>query len=382
MQPGPICSRLFSCCGNQLRAASPLSFPPAIPRRVCFALGFVSHSFHTLRVRMKALLKFLLLLPLTALADDYPTIGSIERFDPALDTLIPKDTKIEKLAEGITWSEGPVWKDGSLFFSDVPGNIAYRWNPGDHSATPFLNPSGGSSDRTGFREPGSNGLGVDVDGRLILCQDATRRVTRMEKDGTFTVLADRYEGKKFNSPNDLAYLKNGDLHFTDPPYGLEGLNDSPIKELPYNGVFRIATDGKVTLLIKDLTFPNGIAFSPDQKTLYIGITDPKEPRIMAYDVLADGTLGKSRLFFDAKPLQDKGLNGSCDGMKVDVHGNIFTSGPGGFLILSPEGKLLGAIHTGDLIANAAWGDDGSTLYMTANHIICRVHTTTKGATWK
>ncbi len=343
-------------------------------------LGFAPLSSHP--SRMKLALPLFLLCPLVAFAVDYPVAGTIERLDPALDALIPKDAKLEKLADGITWSEGPVWKDGTLLFSDVPGNIVYRWTPGETKAVPFLDPSGGTSDRKGFREPGSNGLAVDANNNLILCQDATRRVVRMEKDGKFTVLADRYEGKRFNSPNDMAIRKNGDIYFTDPPYGLEGLNESPIKELPFNGVFRLSPDGKVTLLLKDLTFPNGIAFSPDEKILYIGVTDPKEPRIYAYDVQADGNVTNKRTFFDAVPMQAQGLKGSCDGMKVDIHGNIFSSGPGGFIILSPEGKHIGSIHTGDLIANANWGDDGSMLYLTANHFICRVKTTTKGATWR
>jgi gluconolactonase len=330
---------------------------------------------------MKRLLPLFLLSPLVSLAVDYPEGGTIDRLDPALDALIPKDAKVERLCEGITWAEGPVWKDGALLFSDVPGNIVYRWTPGETKAVEFLNPSGGSSERKGFREPGSNGLALDNEGRLVLTQDATRRIARMEKNGSFTVLADKFEGKHFNSPNDLAIRKNGDIYFTDPPYGLDGLNESPLKELPYNGVFRIAADGKVTLLVKDLTFPNGIAFSPDEKVLYVGVTDPKEPRIYAYDVQADGSVANQRIFFDAVPLINAGLKGGCDGMKVDVHGNIFTSGPGGFVILSPEGKRIGGIHNGQAIANCNWGDDGSTLYMAANHTVIRVKTTTKGATF-
>ncbi len=312
---------------------------------------------------------------------DYPAIGEIERLDPALDALIAKDAKIEKLAGGITWAEGPVWKDGALLFSDVPANIVYRWAPGMQQALPFLTPSGGSDDRTGFSEPGSNGLALDAQGRLILCQDATRRLARMEPDGSFTVLVDRFEGKKFNSPNDLAIARNGDIYFTDPPYGLKGGDKSPLKEMPFAGVFRLAADGSVSLQLKDLGYPNGIALSPDEKTLYVGLTDPAFPRILAYDVQPDGSVAHERLFFDARPLQSQGLKGSCDGMKVDIHGNIFTSGPGGFLVLSPEGKHLGSIHSGDLIANANWGDDGSTLYLAGNHTLLRVKTLTKGATF-
>jgi gluconolactonase len=304
----------------------------------------------------------------------------IERFDPAFDQLLAADAKVEKLAEGFTWSEGPVWLNGELIFSDVPQNTAYRWKEGMTQAEVFLKPSGLLAPTPGFREPGSNGLTRDPQGRLLLCQHGERRVARYES-GKFTTLADRWEGKRFNSPNDLALRKNGEIYFTDPSYGLEGINNSPLKEIPFNGVYRIGTDGKVTLLTKDLTFPNGIAFSPDEKVLYVGVSDSKATRIVAYDVKGDGTLANERTFFDAQPLLKDGNRGLVDGLKIDRAGNVWSSGPGGILVISPAGMLLGRINTGQPTANCNWGDDGSTLYITANMFLVRVKTKTKGAGW-
>jgi len=322
-------------------------------------------------------------LPLLAMAADSsrPNFqGRIERFDPAFDRLVAPDATIEKLAEGFTWSEGPVWLNGELIFSDVPANIAYRWKPGMTQAEVFLKPSGLLTPQTGFREPGSNGLARDAQGRLLLCQHGERRVARYEK-GAFTVLADRWEGKRFNSPNDLALRKNGEIYFTDPSYGLEGINASPLKEIPFNGVYRIGLDGKVSLLAQNLTFPNGIAFSPDEKILYVGVSDSKATRLVAYDVKADGTIANERTFFDAQPLLKAPDRGLVDGLKIDREGNVWSSGPGGILVISPKGKLLGRINTGQPTANCGWGDDGSTLYITANMFLVRVKTKTKGAVW-
>lgn len=306
--------------------------------------------------------------------------GRIERLDPAFDRLIAPGATLEKLAEGFTWSEGPVWLNGELIFSDVPENIAYRWKPGMTKAEVFLKPSGLLTPTPGFREPGSNGLAKDAQGRLLLCQHGERRVARYE-NGRFTALADRFEGKRFNSPNDLAVARNGDIYFTDPSYGLEGVNNSPLKELPFNGVYRVAKDGKVTLLTKDLTFPNGIAFSPDQQTLYVGVSDAKATRIVAYDVAADGTIRHERTFFDAQPLRAGGAKGLVDGLKVDRAGNVWSSAPGGIAVISPTGKLLGRLDTGEATANCNWGDDGSTLYITADMFLVRIRTKTKGDGW-
>ena len=306
--------------------------------------------------------------------------AKIERFDPALDQLLAADAMVEKLAEGFTWSEGPVWLNGELIFSDVPENTAYRWKPGMTKAEVFLKPSGLLTPQPGFREPGSNGLTRDPQGRLLLCQHGERRVARYE-NGKFTSLADRYEGKRFNSPNDLVRRKNGEIYFTDPSYGLEGINDSPLKEIPFNGVYRLATDGKVTLLTKALTFPNGIAFSPDEKILYVGVSDEQATRVVAFDVKADGTIANERTFFDAQPLLKGSDQGLVDGLKIDRAGNVWSTGPGGVLVISPTGKLLGRINTGVATANCNWGDDGSTLYITAHMFLVRVKTKTKGAGW-
>jgi gluconolactonase len=212
----------------------------------------------------------------------------------------------------------------------------------------------------------------------VLCQHGDRRVARLEKNGTFTTLADRYQGKRFNSPNDLVFKSNGDLYFTDPPYGLEGNLKDPRKELPFQGVYRVTPEGEVTLLTDEIAFPNGIAFSPDERTLYIAVSDPSRPVVRAYDVRPDGTIANGRVFFDAAPLRAPDRRGLPDGLKVDLRGNLFTTGPGGVLVISPEGKHLGTILTGQATANCAWGDDGTTLYVTADMFFCRIKTLTKG----
>jgi gluconolactonase len=307
------------------------------------------------------------------------TFGTIERFDPRLDQIIPPGTQIEKLAEGFDWSEGPVWikEGGYLLFSDVPSNVVYKWKAGD-GVSEFLRPSGytGSQPRGG--EPGSNGLTVDSQGRLVLCEHGDRRVARLEKDRHKTTLADRYEGKRLNSPNDLVYHSNGDLYFTDPPYGLEKNVGDPKKELPFQGVYRVKPDGQITLLTKELSRPNGIAFSPDEKTLYVAVSDPQRAVWMAYDVKADGTIASGRIFSDVTALVSPQHKGLPDGMKVDKAGNLFATGPGGVFIFSPDGKHLGTINTGEATANCAWGEDGSVLYITADMYLCRVKTRTKG----
>ncbi|MGV3530856.1 MAG: SMP-30/gluconolactonase/LRE family protein, partial [Chthoniobacteraceae bacterium] len=274
---------------------------------------------------MKRLLP-LFLLPFSCLAAEYPTIGSIERIDKAIiDQLIPPDAKIEKLAEGFNWSEGPVWKDGALLFSDVPENIIYQWKPGETKATVAIKPSGMTTPTEGFREQGSNGLALDAKGNLIVCQHGDRRIARHLGNGKFETIADKFEGKRFSSPNDLTIHTSGDIYFTDPPYGLEKLNDSPLKEIPYNGVYRVTPKGEVSLVSKDISFPNGIALSPDEKTLYVA--DSKELKLYAFDVKADGTTENKRLFFDATPLRSADRKGSCDGLKTDARGNVWTTGP-------------------------------------------------------
>lgn len=320
-------------------------------------------------------------------------MGSIEVLDPKLNDLIAPGTHIEKLASGFDWSEGPVWipgantlidkvpagwsRGGFLLFSDVPSNTVYRWSPAD-GVSVFLRPSGytGSEPRGG--EPGSNGLTTDQAGRLVLCEHGDRRVGRLERDGRHITLADRYEGKRFNSPNDVVVKSNGDIYFTDPPYGLVKNMDDPAKEIPFQGVYRLRPGGKVMLLTDQVTRPNGIAFSPDEKTLYVASSDPQKAIWMAYDVTPDGILTRGRVFFDATAMVGPANKGLPDGLKVDRKGNLFATGPGGVLIFSPEGKHLGTIRTGEATANCAWGDDGSTLYITADMHLCRVRTLTGG----
>jgi gluconolactonase len=326
-------------------------------------------------------LALILFATVPASADDQklrPSLGTIERLDPRLDAIVPKDARVERLAEGYDWSEGPVWDKAtkSLLFSDVPMNTVYRWKDGEDVPTVFLKPSGytGATARGG--EPGSNGLTMDPEGRLVLCQHGDRRVARLE-GGKFTPIADNYEGKKFNSPNDAVYHSNGDLYFTDPPYGLLKLNADPAKELPWNGVYRVSKDGKVTLLTKEMTFPNGLAFSPDEKTLYVANSDPNLAIWKAFPVKDDGTLGEGKVFFDSTSMA-KTKKGLPDGMKVDAKGNLFATGPGGVLIFAPDGTHLGTFATGEATANCGWGDDGSTLYITADMYLGRVKLTTKG----
>ena len=305
----------------------------------------------------------------------------IVRKDPRFDGLVPKDAVVEKLADGYAWTEGPVWDKAKarLLFSDIPGNRIISWSEGKGPEV-FLKPSGytGSAEFAG-REPGSNGLAIDAQGRLLLCQHGDRRLARLEADGKFTTLADRYEGKRVNSPNDLILRANGDILFTDPAYGLPKTFDDPARELPFTGVYRRTPDGRVTLLIKDLSAPNGIALSPDEKTLYVANSDPKRALWMAYEMRAEGTLGAGRVFFDATSWVAKDHPGLPDGMKVDAKGNLFATGPGGLHVFAPDGTHLGTIDTGVPTANCAWGGDGSILYITANTALLRVRTTTKGA---
>ncbi len=310
------------------------------------------------------------------------SFGSIERLDPALDALIDVEARTEEICAGFIWSEGPVWKEGALFFSDVPANILYRWKPESARAEVFLEPSGGILSHSDFAEPGSNGLALDLNGRLLLCQSGGRRVVRLEEDGhTETVLADRFEGRRFNNPNDLVCHSSGAVYFSDPSYGFKGHEASPLREMPWNGVYRIAPDGTVDLLIRDLPFPNGLAFSPDEQTLYVAVSDARLPRVMAFDVQANGLLGEGRLFFDAIPLVKRDLPGTCDGLKVDIRGNVFTTVPGGIAVLSSEGNLLGTILLG-VASNCGWGDDGATLYITADDMVCRIRTATRGTPFR
>lgn len=309
------------------------------------------------------------------------TLGKIERLDPKFDTLVPRDARIEILASGFTWSEGPVWvKDGGyLLFSDIPRNSVFKWKEGEGISL-FLHPSGYTGQGFYGLEPGCNGLVIDPKGQLVSMEHGDRRVSVLTKGGGKRTLVDNYMGKRLNSPNDGTFKSNGDFYFTDPPYGLPERMEDKRKELDFQGVYRLSTDGKLTLLTKDVKLPNGIAFSPDEKTLYVAQSDPDKAVWFKFEVKADGTLGEMKQFFDSTPMVSK-AKGLPDGLKVDKDGNLFATGPGGVLVFSPDGKHLGTLATGEATANCGWGGDGSTLYITADMHICRIKLTTKGAGW-
>jgi gluconolactonase len=324
---------------------------------------------------------------LTAAADvpdELPTVGSIERLDPRLDALLPPDATIEVLAGGFAWSEGPVWVraggwqgEACLLFSDIPRNRINRWRPG-HGIDIFMEPSGYTGVADYGAEPGCNGLTLDREGRLILCEHGDRRVSRLTPDGGKLTLADRWDGKRLNSPNDVVVHSSGAIYFTDPPYGLPNRYDDPRRELDFCGVYRIGLDGRIDLLCRTMTRPNGLAFSPDEKTLYVAQSDPAAPIWRAFAVKSDGTLdGEGRIFFDAAELA-KTRRGLPDGLKVDTAGHLFATGPGGVLVFTPDGTHLGTILTGQKTANCAFGEDGRTLYITADSLLCRVRLTTIG----
>ncbi len=305
--------------------------------------------------------------------------ATLEPLDDRFHALIAPDTKIEKIADDLLWSEGPLWdaRNKTLLFSDIPRNRVMQWHE-EKGVSVFLERSGytGAAPFTG-KEPGSNGLTFDPQGRLTLCQHGDRRVSRREADGTMKPLAVGYNGKKLNSPNDLVFDDKGNLWFTDPPYGLPGTFKDATKELPFQGVYRVAPDGAIKLATQELEAPNGLAFTPDFKTLYVANSQAHAPIWKAYTVKADGTLDQGRVFADSTRYYKQG-DGVPDGLKVDVHGNVFATGPGGVLIYSPDGTLLGRILTGVPTANVAFGEDGATLFITANHRVLRLRTKTRG----
>ena len=299
--------------------------------------------------------------------------GTLLRIAPAMDALVPANARIEKLSGGFAFTEGPLWhrRFGHLMFSDLRSNAIHIWDDAEGLST-FMQPVFEGEIETS--SVGSNGLNIDSQGRLILMEHGNRRVSRME-NGNTVVLADNYQGKRLNSPNDSAYRSDGWLYFTDPPYGLAGLEDDPARELDFNGIYRLSPDGELELLESGQTRPNGIAFSPDERTLYVANSDAENKVWMAYVVRDDGTLGTGRVFFD---INDQNETGAADGLKVDVDGNLFATGPGGVWIFDANGKHLGTIKPDEVPANVAWGDDGSTLYMTARSGLYRIRLSTSG----
>src|SRR5579864_4767675 len=297
------------------------------------------------------------------------------RMDPAFDSLVPAGAQIEKLAAGFVFTEGPLWRpQGVLWFSDVIGNVVRQWSP-DGTVIEILRPGGydgNSLPAGGFNGP--NGMTADRDGAVVLCQHGNRRIVRITADRKVSTVVDRYQGKRLNSPNDLVFHTDGSLYFTDPPYGLPRQDEDPAKELPFNGVYRFA-DGKLRLIIDDLHRPNGLAFSPDYKILYVA--NSERPKMwMRYDVAADGTVRNGRVFADVDRSQEPGVP---DGMKIDALGNIYAAGPGGVWVYSPAGTHLGTIKTPETPANCAWGDDRKSLYITAVTGLYRVKLAVPGA---
>ncbi len=315
-----------------------------------------------------------------AVSSKYPTTGSVERLDPDMDLLIAKDAQIEVLAEGFSWSEGPLWiaeGGGYLIFTDVPTNTAYKWQEGQGKSI-YLKPSGKTEEMdTGGGSDGANGLLLDANNRLILCQHGDRRIAVMDAPldaprSKFITIADSWQNKRFNSPNDAAFYKNGDIYFTDPPYGLPNYPEVLNRQIPFNGVYKLDQDGNATVLVEDMTRPNGIAFSPDYSTLYIANSDDKQALWRAYDVAENGSLQNGRVFFDATDILSEQNKGLPDGLRINSAGYIFATGPGGVLVFSPDSRHLGTIRTGQATANVAFGNGGDYLYMTAHSYLMRI----------
>ena len=338
-------------------------------------LGMIPSNYIWIR---NAVVDFYKELPVNS---SWKNIGKVYTIDAGLKQILPEGTTIDKVADGFQFTEGPVWHpDGYLLFSDPNTNSIYRYNPTDHNVNVYMSHSGYTGADIGeYGQPGSNGLAIDKQGRLIVDQHGNRRVVRYEKKGPLTVLADNIDGKRFNSPNDLVLKSDGTIYFTDPPYGLPNFFDDKRKELNYSGVLMIK-EGKVQCVSKDLGGPNGIAFSPDEKYLYVTNWDIRDihhtKTLWRYEVQADGTLANGKIFFDWNITED---DEALDGMKVDKEGNLFVSAPGGVWILSPDAKLLGKIVTPERAANMAWGDaDGKTLYLTAHTSLYKVRVNTGG----
>ncbi|MEM1069312.1 MAG: SMP-30/gluconolactonase/LRE family protein [Planctomycetota bacterium] len=314
------------------------------------------------------------LTPSAAEAQTPATLGRIESSDPAFDEMFDKDAKIEVLAGGFTWTEGPVWigddAGGHLLFSDIPRNTIYRWSEA-RGIEQFMRPSGYTGVSYYGLEPGSNGLALDPKGRLTACEHGDRRISVLTRGGGKRTLVDNYQGRRLNSPNDLVFDSEGRIFFTDPPYGLPDRASDPRRELDFCGVYRLDTNGKLTLLTKQLARPNGIGLLPDEKTLIVAQSDPDNPIWMSFAVKADKTLEKGRVIFNAKKFMAE-FPGLPDGLAIAKDGTIFGSGPGGIYVMTPEGKLLGRIITEGRTSNCGFDSDQKTLYITADSYLCRV----------
>ena len=314
----------------------------------------------------------LILLNLPVISQD-KFIGSVERLSPEIDNLIEKSAKIEILADGFEWSEGPVWSSqlNSVLFSDVPENVIYSWNE-DKGLGTFTRPIGYSGKVPNLKKAGTNGLTIDADGNLIICMHGDRKITRLEKlnINRKVTLVNSFDGNLLNSPNDLVYDSKGNLYFTDPPYGLlEGDNDK-LKEIEFNGVYKVSPNGDIEVLIKNLTRPNGISISNDEKILYVANSDKNNPVIMQYDLSEKGAKNPS-IFFDGRELTKKDI-GLFDGLKVHPTGNVFATGPGGVLVIKENGEHIGTIRTEVRTANCAFDENFQYLYMTSDMFLTRI----------
>ena len=314
----------------------------------------------------------LILINLPAISQD-KFIGSVERLSPEIDNLIEKSAKIEILADGFEWSEGPVWSSqlNSVLFSDVPENVIYSWNE-DKGLGTFTRPIGYSGKVPNLKKAGTNGLTIDADGNLIICMHGDRKITRLEKlnINRKVTLVNSFDGNLLNSPNDLVYDSKGNLYFTDPPYGLlEGDNDK-LKEIEFNGVYKVSPNGDIEVLVKNLTRPNGISISNDEKILYVANSDKNNPVIMQYDLSEEGAKNPS-VFFDGRELTKKDI-GLFDGLKVHPTGNVFATGPGGVLVIKENGDHIGTIRTEVRTANCAFDENFQYLYMTSDMFLTRI----------
>ena len=316
--------------------------------------------------------------PLSALAQTETPAGAgvVIRVDPRFDALVPAGAMIERVADGFVFLEGPVWRnaDSRLFYSDLRGNAIYQWTAAEgvrDVAKPFF-----TGDGTGLRGVGPNGIALDAEGRLLACVYGSRSVIRMEKDGTRTTLADRFEGKRLNSPNDLIVARDGTVYFTDPSFGLEGTDNSPLRELSFNGVYRLRPNGQLDVLTRELERPNGLVLSPDEAILYVANSGGGAVTgWLAYDLTAAG-LSNKRVFFDVTGVQGEG---GADGMKVDLAGNVYATGPGGVWVIAPDGTHLGTIRPPEALTNVGWGDDGRTLFITGRTALYRIRLSARGA---